>query len=321
VSDLSKISQILKLLALLETNHLITKRELAERLDTNVRNIKAYLEDMKDAGIQVESISGCRGGHFLASSSILKPPTLDEGEYSALLLAEKLLTQKNGFFMENELKTAIAKIKWALGDTSTNFTPDLPEEFIFSFGKKDSNNIKDIYELINESIVNKRCIEINYYAPSRDESISRIIHPYGMVYREGSWYVVGYCRLRQAVRMFKLVRIRSLEVLDETFRYPPDFSISAYMRDSFSLFQGKTYKVEIQFFHPASTFVKEKTWIASQKILELKDGSIIFKARVKGLTEIKNWVMSFGSLALAREPQELVDEVRKEAQKIFNNYI
>ena len=57
-----------------------------------------------------------------------------------------MLPQENGFVMENELKTAMAKIKWALGDTSLNVTPELPEEFIGSYGRKESDDkVKDIF--------------------------------------------------------------------------------------------------------------------------------------------------------------------------------
>lgn len=321
VADLSKISQILKLIALLETTHIITKSELAERLGTNVRNIRSYIEELRAAGISVEGISGCRGGHFLSASSQLRPPQLDQDEYTALLLAEKVLTQKNGFVMENELKTAMAKIKWALGDTSLNVTPELPEEFICSYGRKDSNDkVKDIFELVHNSIYNKQCIKIRYYSPVNNEVTTRTVNPYGLVYREGSWYLVAYCRLREEIRTFKLVRISRLDILHETFVYPHDFTIKNYMRDSFSLFQGETYKIEIRFYHPASIYVKEKIWVPSQKILELDDDSIIFRAKVKGLTEIKNWVMSFGRYAIVREPDELKKQIAYELISMIYNY-
>ncbi|MGI6537485.1 MAG: helix-turn-helix transcriptional regulator [Caldicoprobacterales bacterium] len=318
---MSKISQILKLIALLETNYLISGRELAERLETNPRNIKSYIEDIRNAGIDVRGISGCRGGYFLASSSYLTPPNLEPEEYSALLLAEKVLTQKNGFVLENELKTAIAKIRWAAGDTVTSIEPEVPEDFVFSYGKSDNCfETKDIFEFIQHSIVNRKCLHITYYSPVNDTVTKRVIHPYGIIYREGSWYVVAYCRLRQAIRTFKMVRIRRIDLLNETYRYPPDFSIRDYMRNSFGIFQGKTFKIEIRFFHPASVFVSEKVWIANQKIMNLKDGSIIFKARVNGLIEIKNWIMSYGHLALVREPKELADLVYSEAKQIIKGY-
>src|SRR5690554_6642725 len=223
--------------------------------------------------------------------------------------------------MENELKTAMAKIKWALGDLSLNVTPELPEEFICSYGRKDSNDkVKDIFELVHNSIYNKQCIKIRYYSPVNNEVTTRTVNPYGLVYREGSWYLVAYCRLREEIRTFKLVRISRLDILHETFRYPHDFTIKNYMRDSFSLFQGETHKIEIQFYHPVSVYVKEKIWIPSQKILEKKDSSIIFRARVKGLTEIKNWVMGFGRLAVVREPEELREQIICELMSMFYNY-
>lgn len=318
---MSKIGQLLKMLALLQTRYMISKNEMAEILETNPRNIKAYIENLREVGIPVEGMTGRHGGYFLGESYHFKPPKLDEAEYSALLLAERILTQKNGFVMEHELQTAIAKIKWAMGDTVGDMRATVPENIMFALGKEDEGeHIKDDIELIYRAISERRRLEILYYTPTKDELKLRIVDPYALVYRDGSWYLVGLCHLREEVLMFKLVRIRRLSMMDDHFRYPYDFSISEYMRNTLNLVRGKEYKVEIQFFHPASVWVSEKVWLPSQKILKLKDGSIIFKARVKGLVDIQNWVMGFGRLAKVLEPEELIENVQKEVEAIKKLY-
>jgi predicted DNA-binding transcriptional regulator YafY len=120
--------------------------------------------------------------------------------------------------------------------------------------------------------------------------------------------------------MFKLMRIEDVEILDETYHLPADYTVHSYLRDTFSLTRGKEYIVEIQFFHPASIWVAEKLWLPTQKIVALKNDSILFKARVDGLEDIKKWVMGFGRLARVLKPQELVDQIIQETCEIRKLY-
>jgi len=53
--------------------------------------------------------------------------------------------------------------------------------------------------------------------------------------------------------------------------------------------------VETWFSPEVAEYIKEKKWHESQEILEQEDGSIIFKAEVAGIHDIKIWVMSWGS--------------------------
>jgi len=61
------------------------------------------------------------------------------------------------------------------------------------------------------------------------------------------------------------------------------------------VFHGETTKVETWFSPEVAEYIKEKKWHESQEILEQEDGSIIFKAEVAGIHDIKIWVMSWGS--------------------------
>jgi predicted DNA-binding transcriptional regulator YafY len=116
------------------------------------------------------------------------------------------------------------------------------------------------------------------------------------------------------------MRIEDIEILDETYYLPANYSVHSYLRDTFALIKGKEYIVEIQFFHPASVWVSEKLWLPTQKIMKLKDDSIIFKAKVDGLEDIKRWVLGYGRLAKVLKPRELVDQITKEMKDISMLY-
>src|ERR1043166_4397959 len=69
---------------------------------------------------------------------------------------------------------------------------------------------------ISEAAQDTRRVWIRYRAfPSSEEVTERVIDPYGVVHHRGRWYVVGWCHLREAVRMFILDRVLAFERSEE----------------------------------------------------------------------------------------------------------
>ena len=319
---MGKISMMFQIVCLLQTNYLLSATELAEILETSPRNIKAYIESLRMSGVPIEGFTGRRGGYFLSDVYEFRPPKLSDSEYNALSLAEEVLTQDNGFHHEREIRTAFAKIKAAQGEIIGNSNLIAEVENVFAKGNMDiSPKIKLYLSIIRKAIYDKKRISITHSNPTKKQVTIRKIDPYNLVYRNSSWYVIGHCNLRKEVRMFKLVRIKDIKVLDESYYIPSNFSINAYMDNTLDLINtGEEYNIEIRFFHPASVWISEKLWLPTQKIVWLKDDSIIFKAKVNGLTDVKKWVLGYGRLAKALKPEELVDKLKKEIQAMTSVY-
>ncbi|WZL79242.1 WYL domain-containing protein [Eubacteriales bacterium mix99] len=318
---MSKIAMMFKIVALLQTYYMISAGRLGELLETSPRNIKAYIESLRMEGVPIEGMSGKNGGYYLSKDYEFRPPGLDEVEYSALLLAEEFLNKTNGFTYEHEIKTAFAKIKVAQGKVIDTSHPTDQSDFADSRGKADiTKKTGDYLRTIQQAILHRNSIRIDYNNPIKKQSTVRKLDPYNLIFRDSSWYVIGYCHLRETIRMFKLMRIEGIEVLTDTYKIKDDYSPHTYLQDTFTLIKGKQRKVEIQFYHPASVWVSEKLWLPTQKIIARKDGSIIFRARVDGLEEIKKWVLGFGRLARVIKPQELADQIVQETCEVQKLY-
>ena len=78
--------------------------------------------------------------------------------------------------------------------------------------------------------------------------------------------------------------------------------------------------MKIWFSPDVAGYVKEKIWHESQKIVEQKDGSVIFEAEVAGTDEIRFWVMGWGSNAEVLEPETLRDDIRAEVETMIEAY-
>ncbi len=70
--------------------------------------------------------------------------------------------------------------------------------------------------------------------------------------------------------------------------------------------------VSIWFNTPTAPFIRERRWHPTQEILEHPDGSLTLHLVVRGLNDLKRWVLGYGRGAIVRSPPELVQLVREE---------
>lgn len=320
--DMSKISQAIRLLIYLQDGNVKTAKELAELLETNPRNIREYIKELRNAGYDIDSFKGKSGGYFLNHKSKLALLDLDQNEHSAILLAHELLKEKSSFVMANEFKSAVSKINYIMGRTVHNYQEfDYPYSAAYVVNSDiQEYSVKDNFLKIHQAYKDKRVIRILYYNPQKDELVEREIEPYSFMQYEGSWYAVAYCRLRNELRHFKLIRIKKIERTPYTYQIDEKFSLEKYREGMMGIIGGKQYDVILKFYPPASTWVEEKKWLPTQKIEQLGNRCILFKAKVKGLVELKRWVLSFGKLVKVIEPKELITELKEELDIMYKRY-
>lgn len=78
--------------------------------------------------------------------------------------------------------------------------------------KQTNAKLKELYS----ALTNHQKVKVTYITANGDFS-NRIILPQELVLQNGSWYLKAYCELRKDIRLFKITRIRKLEVLQIFF--------------------------------------------------------------------------------------------------------
>jgi proteasome accessory factor C len=85
---------------------------------------------------------------------------------------------------------------------------------------------------LENAISKQRTIKFSYRAIMRDEERERTIDPYALLLDGGRWYVIGRDHDREAIRTFRVSRIRGDIRLatrrERDFRLPEDFDVEAY---------------------------------------------------------------------------------------------
>ena len=91
---------------------------------------------------------------------------------------------------------------------------------IYSESKDEKIELKDeqknYYNAFTRAIKEHKKVRINYYSFVHGYQ-DRVIHPLDLFYYHSGWGCAAYCELKKDLRHFELKRIRTLQMLDETF--------------------------------------------------------------------------------------------------------
>lgn len=313
---MGKVNNALRMLAILRSRKKVTRKELAEELEVDIRQITRYKEDLEYAGVTITEIKGRYGGYILENKDYLLNLELSDKESLALSKTKDYLKDQ-GLHFYNDLSSAIEKIK-AINPKGNNYN----SESIYSKGIKIKANHEEESEkwlTINDGIINNRKVRIKYM-DSKGCCTERIVQPYKLYTYYGSNYFIGKCEERNELRQFKLVRIKNIELLEDRF-IKDDFDINEYLKNSIGLFKDKTYKIKLKITYPYAMGFKEYSWTEEESIEDyIEKGYLIYNAKVEGKTEVIPWIMGMGTACTVLEPLELKDDIIKAYKEILNQY-
>jgi len=98
----------------------------------------------------------------------------------------------------------------------------LQETLVLDFAERAIPAAGEMLLLFSQAVRQRQRVWLRYRAFEAGES-ERLLDPYGLVYRGNRWYVVGYCHLRQGIRVFRLDRVTATEAREERFQRPERF--------------------------------------------------------------------------------------------------
>ncbi len=199
---MSKVSNVITMLGLLQTGKKYSINELSNKLEVSERMIRVYKEDLEKAGIYIDTIMGPYGGYVLNQS--VRMPVRKFKLKDAKLLDEYIVSEKDKKKRE-ELIILQDKIRGVYsGSRQEEKELNLKEEN----GKK--------YNLLTKAIREKRKVKILYYSYGKGEN-ERIIDLAEMFLFQDGWYCVAFCEKKQDIRHFELKRIIKCELLNEKY--------------------------------------------------------------------------------------------------------
>ena len=235
------------------------------------------------------------------SDNFDRPARLLPVEAKALVAAIDLIGEH---IPEGSLTSARAKIVTALGED-----PMEQGLQVAHAGGDDSG----VARVVSAAIVERRLIELEYYKENEDELSLRRVEPYALTNGREGWYVASFDPERDAMRHFRLDRIKRVSVTEETFEPRPEVDPAAEV-------DGWLRTGEVQASRSARVLVfpARARWAreARRVVEERSDGSVVVELSFAGTDWLVREILKEAGDAAVLEPRDARDAVRAAVAKL-----
>lgn len=213
---MNRIDRLTAILIQLQTKRWITAAEIAGRHDISVRTVYRDIRALGEAGIPIGSEAG--RGYFIVEGYHLPPVMFTREEAGAMVIAGKLIDKLTDKSLQAAYTTAVDKIRSVLPSSYKDTLEGLNRKVRVFYTRQTSgegypdNFLSDIQKALSEN----KCINLDYHAGySQEKTCGRMVDPYGLVFYGNAWHLIGFCKLRNEMRDFRLDRILRLKVTGE----------------------------------------------------------------------------------------------------------
>jgi len=305
-------SRVLTVLELLQSRASISGPELATRLEMDVRTVRRYITHLQDVGIPVEATTGRHGGYRLRPGFKLPPLMFTEEEATAIMLGLLGTSWLEIGQSTVAVEGALAKVSRVLPIHARERLSAMSAHLFFFSPHQETQPDVSLLVRLSEAIGQQQRIVIDYRS-YRDQMTHRAVEPYGIVGRDGHWFLVGYCCLRQDYRIFRLDRIQQVETLAEPFERAEGFDCQAYMLAQYTNAQS-SLQIEVEFQAPLFT-VQQKI-PASYGQLSVTATGVLFQSQYDDIASMARYLMALNLPFIVHHPSELREALLRLAEQM-----
>ncbi len=304
-------TRVLTVLELLQTYGQISSRELASRLEVNQRSVRRYITMLQDLGVPVESERGRHGGYRLRPGYKLPPLMFTNSEALAVTLGLLNVERLGLGAHEPAIEGALAKVTRVLPESVRDQVNTVQNVTVMDNASGNSPASADTVIALSQAVQQSRQVWIHYASPL--EETTRVINPYGLVLRDSHWYAVGWCHLREDLRIFRLDRIRRHRVLSATFARPADFDArETVIRSLERRFDQPEVEIVL---HTSLNSAREWVSVITGTLRE-SDAGVVFTCNTRSVAWLAWFVASMPWPVTVRRPAALMDELANLSQHI-----
>lgn len=319
-------SRLLQILLLLQTRRQLTARELAEELEVSLRTIYRDVEALAAAGVPVYADQGRAGGYRLVDGYRTKLTGLTEGEAAALFLvgmpgpAAALGLTEQTSAAELKLLAALAPDQRdRAGRLKNRFHLDMPAWY------RDAEE-SPYLSAVASAVMEDRRIKVLYRRWEAPREVERTLEPYGLVLKNGTWYVVAAAP--GGVRTYRVSNILQLAPTDEVFTRPTGFDLAKRWQEHLDRFEQERFTGEA-LVRIASTLVGRLADLSATLLLKAiadtgaepaEDGSITVTMPIESVAHAATQLIRYGKSVEVLEPAELRAELKSLAESVAGLY-
>jgi predicted DNA-binding transcriptional regulator YafY len=241
-TELSPTARALRTLEILQNRPGVTAEQLAQRLDVTERAARRYVAILREAGIPVESARGPHGGYRLGRGTRLPPIVFTQAE--ALVLVMAVL---DGPAADELVAAALGKVIQALPDSVGRQAAVLRDHASAAPDRSSARPDPATVSALVTAVAAARVVEISYRGENGREWTSEV-DPWAVVVRHGRWYLLCRSHRADAIRTYRIDRIRAVASTSREFVPPDGLDPVAALEEN--LGKGWEYPTRVVFHAP-----------------------------------------------------------------------
>ncbi len=295
------------------------RRFYADRSELEALGIVLAVEKPVDGLVEQENYS------LPPENFHLPPIEFSDAELAALRTALQLLDGE--FAYAEPLRLALQQISW--GRPSPLRSPEQRTVALGITGKAGGHEVSQRLAKIETAIFRRKTIVFDYYTMERDEEGKRRVDPYQLLFQGAQFYLVGRSHERDAIRVFRLSRIRGkvgyATKAEHDFQRPVNFDPRAYAS-----------RIDWQFGEPIGT---AEVWIGGRIAWQIErhfgrygstravegapgaeHGDRVLVTSYSNSRQLIAWVLGLGEHARLLGPPALVAELRERLELLAERH-
>ena len=271
-------TRVLSLLEMLQSREVTGGAELARTLEVDRRTLRRYIVMLEELGIPIVTTQGRYGGYQVVPGFKLPPMIFSDQE--ALALAVGLMAARGLGLAESmpAVASARAKMERVFPTKLKQRLRAVDESIALELARPVAVIDQQVLGLLCTATQEHRRVRMAYQSRAEAHT-EREFDPYGLVYRTGRWYIVGWCHLRRGLRSFRLDRVASASSLTVSFDRPADFDALAYLKDSIAMIPRR-HSVEVMLDTDLATAQRQLSCVG---MLEWQGDGVLLRAQTDDL--------------------------------------
>jgi proteasome accessory factor B len=325
---MQKDQRLLDLAALLlKAAEPVSWREIQEQFpddyggkgEAAIRKFERDKADLLELGIPVRYVAGDEdlpAGYVIDRDEFYLPDLKLPPEDLALLYVAGSAALANGSFpYVRDLAHALNKLSFAARAPGASEAAAAAARRLSADDEASDGGVVGRLEELSRAVAQRKRVHLVYNGAERRQRTERDVEPYGLFQQGGAWYLVGWCRLRDAVRTFHLARVESLAVNAAAPRTPDyaarkDFSLADHARrEPWEYGHHAPVRCTVRLEAAASAEVLAS--FGPRARIEEEGSGAVVEVEATNLEGLLRHVLALGDRAEVLAPKKLRDRARE----------
>ncbi|MDU1320647.1 MAG: WYL domain-containing protein [Clostridium botulinum] len=303
-----KIERLLGILFYIINRDNVSANNLAEHFNVSRRTILRDINTLTLAGIPIYSEIGSKGGYSINPDYKLNEKIIDNANSEYMLLALQSLKSVYG---ERKVHETYEKVKHIYSDKNNNDVLNIDFSIV-----NENRSIISYISMLKEAIQHNKTVSFQYTNLNSDTRIVKcnIIHVF---YKWYSWYAFGYDLEKSDFRMFKIVRMRNLEISEAYF--DNDYDVAKLLDDYEEKRDKDNIYVTIEYSKKVEALINE---YFHGDVINVSETSIVKKVTIKENDFIMfSIILGFGEKIKVLSPLSYQQRIKEHLKNtLIKNY-